>query len=212
MLTAILTFVPAAAVIVVAPGPDTLLVLRNSARAGRRVGLVTAAGTVTGLLVWALVAALGLAALVRASEIGYTVVRVCGAAYLLFLGTQLIWRSRRGRAGDEDEEDLAPVPVRRPALSGYLTGIGTNLLNPKVGVFFISFLPVFIPRDAQVALTSLVLCAVFVTEVILWLAGVVLLGHRLGVIVNRPSVRRRAERLTGLVMVGFGVRLAIEQR
>src|SRR5215469_12020603 len=101
MLTALLAFVPAAALLVVAPGPDTLLVLRNSARGGRRAGLITAAGTVTGLLVWAAVAALGLAALVRASEIGYSVVRWCGATYLIFLGSQLVWRSRRSRGAGE---------------------------------------------------------------------------------------------------------------
>src|SRR5215471_13469413 len=149
-MSAVVTFVPAAALLVIAPGPDSLLVLRNSARGGRRAGLATAAGTVTGLLVWAAAAALGLAALLRASQIGYLVVRWAGAAYLVFLGSQLIWRSRRSRGAEEQ-----PGPVRAAAsrrrLAGFLTGAGTNLLNPKVGIFFISFLPVFIPRDAPVA-------------------------------------------------------------
>jgi threonine/homoserine/homoserine lactone efflux protein len=211
MLTAVLTFLPAAALLVVAPGPDTLLVLRNSARGGRQAGLVTAAGTVTGLLVWAAAAALGLAALVRASEIGYTIVRWCGAAYLIFLGSQLLWRSGRGQAG-LNEASRVSQPAHGHKATDYLTGIGTNLFNPKVGVFFVSFLPVFIPRGAPVAPVSLLLGAVFLAEGILWLTAVALLGDRLSAIVSRPSVRRRAERLTGLVMVGFGVRLAIEQR
>ncbi len=211
MLTAVLAFVPASALLVVAPGPDTLLVLRNSARGGRRAGLATAAGTVTGLLVWAAAAALGLAALVRASEIGYSLVRWCGAAYLVILGTQLLWRGRREQA-DGREADAVPGPAARRRLADYLTGIGTNLFNPKVGIFFVSFLPVFIPKGAPVAPTSLLLGGVFLTEGLLWLTTIVLLGERLSAIIAAPRVRRRVERLTGLVMVGFGVRLAIEQR
>ncbi len=211
MLTAVLAFVPASALLVVAPGPDTLLVLRNSARGGRRAGLATAAGTITGLLVWAAAAALGLAALVRASEIGYSLVRWCGAAYLIFLGTQLLWRSRREQSAAPSAAPALAPPTRR-RLADYLAGIGTNLFNPKVGVFFVSFLPVFIPKGAPVAATSLVLGGVFLAEGLLWLTTIVLLGDRLSVIIAAPRVRRRVERLTGLVMVGFGVRLAIQQR
>jgi threonine/homoserine/homoserine lactone efflux protein len=210
VLSAIVTFVPAAALLVIAPGPDSLLVLRNSARGGRRAGLATAAGTVTGLLVWAAVAALGLAALLRASEIGYLIVRWAGAAYLVFLGSQLIWRSSHGGSGDERS---TPVPVaHRRRLAEYLAGAGTNLLNPKVGIFFVSFLPVFIPRDVPAGPAALVLGGIFVAEGIVWLAAIALLGDRLNAVVSRASVRRRIERLTGLVMIGFGVRLAVERR
>jgi len=208
---AVVTFVPAAALLVIAPGPDTLLVLRNSARGGLRAGLATAAGTVTGLLVWAAAAALGLAALLRASEIGYMVIRWAGAAYLVYLGSQLIWRSRRGR-GDGGNAAVSPAVAHTRPLADYLTGAGTNLLNPKVGIFFISFLPVFIPRGVPVAPAALILGGIFVAEGIVWLAAIALLGARLHAVVNRPSVRRRMERLTGLVMIGFGVRLALERR
>ena len=208
---AVVTFVPAAALLVIAPGPDTLLVLRNSARGGLKAGLFTAAGTVTGLLVWAAAAALGLAALLRASEIGYMVVRWAGAAYLVYLGSQLIWRSRRGRGNGGNAAGSPAVAHTRP-LADYLTGAGTNLLNPKVGIFFISFLPVFIPRGAPVAPAALILGGIFLAEGIMWLTAIVLLGDRLNAMVSRASVRRRMERLTGLVMIGFGVRLALERR
>jgi len=208
---AVVTFVPAAALLVIAPGPDTLLVLRNSARGGLRAGLSTAAGTVTGLLVWAAAAALGLAALLRASEIGYMVVRWAGAAYLVYLGSQLIWRSSRSRGDGKDATGSPDVAPTRP-LAGYLTGAGTNLLNPKVGIFFISFLPVFIPRGVPVAPAALILGGIFLAEGIVWLTAIVLLGGRLNALVSRASVRRRMERLTGLVMIGFGVRLALERR
>lgn len=225
-MRAIVTFVPVAALLVIAPGPDTLLVLRNSARGGLRAGLATAAGTVTGLLMWAAAAALGLAALLRASEVGYLVVRWAGAAYLVYLGSQLIWRSRRGRGGPDDrggrdnrddEEDATGesqlARKRHPRLlAGYLTGAGTNLLNPKVGIFFVSFLPVFIPRGVPVAPAALTLGGIFLAEGIIWLMAIVLLGDRLNVLISRAAVRRRLERLTGLVMIGFGVRLALERR
>lgn len=211
MLTALLAFVPAAALLIIAPGPDTLLVLRNSARGGRRAGLITAAGTVTGLLVWAAAAALGLAALVRASELGYSIVRWCGAAYLIVLGSQLLWRSRGHQdAGHQIGPDSEPALRHR--VTDYLSGIGTNLFNPKVGVFFVSFLPVFIPRGAPVAPTSLLLGAIFLTEGIIWLTTIVVLGDRLSAVIRRPRVRRRLERLTGVVMIGFGLRLATEHR
>jgi LysE type translocator len=116
--------------------PDSLLVLRNSARGGRRGGVVTAAGTVTGLLVWAAAAALGLAALLRASEIGFLVVRCAGAAYLAFLGSQLIWRARRPHAGHDqahgDQASALVAVAHRGPLAQYLAGAGTNLLNPKL--------------------------------------------------------------------------------
>jgi len=211
VLRAIVTFVPVAALLVIAPGPDSLLVLRNAARGGRRAGLATAAGTLTGLLVWAAAAALGLAALVRASQIGYLAVRWAGAAYLVFLGSQLIWQRRRRGNGEQDSTSF-PLAAHSHPLAAYLTGAGTNLLNPKVGIFFISFLPVFIPRGVPVAPAALVLGSVFLTEGIVWLSVIALLGGRLNVVLSRASVRRRMEQLTGLVMIGFGVRLALERR
>ena len=212
VLSAFLTFMPAAALLIIAPGPDSLLVLRNSARGGRRGGVATAAGTVTGLLVWAAAAGLGLAALLRASEIGYLVVRCAGAAYLLFLGSQLIWRSLPRNAGVADHAGAPTVVPRRGPRAQYLAGAGTNLLNPKVGVFFISFLPAFIPRGVPVGQAALALGGIFVLETTVWLAAIVLLGERFNAIVSRASVRRRLDRLTGLVMIGFGVRLALERR
>jgi threonine/homoserine/homoserine lactone efflux protein len=139
------------------------------------------------------------------------VVRWAGAAYLVYLGSQLIWRSWRDR-GSGDSDTGSPAAEHARSLADYLTGAGTNLLNPKVGIFFISFLPVFIPRGVPVAPTALLLGGIFLAEGIVWLTIIVLLGDRLNAMVSRASVRRRIERLTGLVMIGFGVRLALERR
>src|SRR5438477_12923525 len=123
MWTAIAAFTAAAALLVIAPGPDTLLVLRNTVQRGRRAGFATAAGTVTGLLVWWAAAALGLAALLRASRVGFTVVRLLGAAYLICLGLTMIFGRALDRAERPDpEREIAPdrsTGIRAP----YLTGV-----------------------------------------------------------------------------------------
>jgi threonine/homoserine/homoserine lactone efflux protein len=119
-----------------------------------------------------------------------------------------------GRGGGDAETHLAvdSEPADRRRVTDYLTGIGTNLFNPKVGVFFVSFLPVFIPRGLPVAPMSLLLGAILLAEGIAWLITIVLLGDRLSAVIRRPRIRRRLERLTGAVMMGFGLRLATEHR
>jgi threonine/homoserine/homoserine lactone efflux protein len=211
VLTATLSFAAAASLLVIAPGPDTLLVLRNSLAAGRSKGLVTIAGIATGLLVWATIAAVGLAALLRASEVGYTIVRVAGATYLIAFGAHLILSKRR----DESGEVRDPLPVPRSArtsVTAYASGVATNLLNPKVGIFFVSFLPVFIPKGASVGWTSALFAAIFITEGTAWLLAIVFFAARLGEVIRRPKIRKRLERLSGVVMIGFGIRLATEAR
>ena len=144
MTVALLTFLAAATLIILAPGPDTLLVTRNVFRRGRRGGLVTAAGTVTGLALWSVAAALGLSALLATSRIGYDVVRVAGGLYLVWLGIQSL-RSRGTVPTPQTE--VAPTPMHR----AYLSGVLSNLLNPKIGVFFVTFLPASsrrVPRSA----------------------------------------------------------------
>jgi threonine/homoserine/homoserine lactone efflux protein len=179
VLTATLSFAAAASLLVIAPGPDTLLVLRNSLGAGRRRGLVTIAGIVSGLLVWATIASIGLAALLRASEVGYTIVRVAGATYLIAFGIRLLI----ARRNQDEQQPVDPLPPPRSAkstLAAYLSGLATNLLNPKVGIFFISFLPVFIPKGASVGWTSALFAAIFIVEGTAWLFLIVFFASRLG--------------------------------
>jgi threonine/homoserine/homoserine lactone efflux protein len=212
VLTATLSFAAAASLLVLAPGPDTLLVLRNALGAGRQKGLVTIGGIVSGLMVWATIAAIGLAALLRASEVGYTIVRVAGATYLIAFGVRLLVARR---SNDDTKQRIERLPTPRSAkstLAAYLSGLATNLLNPKVGIFFISFLPVFIPKGASVGWTSALFAAIFIVEGTAWLLAIVFFAARLGEAIRRPQVRRRLERLSGIVMIGFGIRLATEAR
>jgi RhtB (resistance to homoserine/threonine) family protein len=211
MAVALLTFLAAATLIIVAPGPDTLLVTRNVFRRGRRGGLVTAAGTVTGLALWSVAAALGLSALLATSRVGYDVVRVAGGLYLIWLGVQSL-RSHGAVPAASTEaapiEIAAPMPMRR----AYLSGVLSNLLNPKIGVFFVTFLPGFVPAGAPVGATAAVLGALFVVETGLWLAVLVWLVGRGTGWLNRRDVRRWLDRATGVVLIGFGVRVAAEVR
>ena len=202
MLVPLLTFLLAAAVIVLLPGPDTLVIVRSIMVGGRRRGVAAVAGIQTGLVVWVTAAALGLAALLRASEVAFDVLRVAGAAYLVWLGVQS-WRSRG------TDERAAP---RRGGLlgTGFRGGLLSNLLKPKVGVFFVTFLPGFIPHGYPVAATSLLFGALFIALNASYQLPLVLLATKVTALMSRQVVRRRLERITGAVLIGFGIRLAVE--
>ncbi len=202
MLVPLLTFLLAAAVIVLLPGPDTLVIVRSIMVGGRRRGVAAVAGIQTGLVVWVSAAALGLAAVLRASEIAFDVLRIAGAVYLVWLGVQS-WRS----TGSDD-----PTVLPRGGLlgTGFRGGLLSNLLNPKVGVFFVTFLPGFIPHGSPVAATSLLFGALFIALNASYQLPLVLLATKVTALMSRRAVRRRLERITGAVLIGFGVRLAVE--
>ncbi|MBO9520905.1 MAG: LysE family translocator [Nocardioidaceae bacterium] len=203
MLVSLLAFTGAAVLIVLLPGPDTLVVVRSILRGGRRQGILTALGNLTGLIVWVTCAVLGIAALLRASEVGYNALRVVGACYLVFLGVQA-WRTRGQVASEE--------PAGRASLlgSGFRAGILTNLLNPKVGVFFVTFLPGFVPDGASVAATTALYGAVFVVLTALYWVLLLGLAGKVTAWMNTPAIRRRLDMATAGVLVAFGVRLATE--
>jgi threonine/homoserine/homoserine lactone efflux protein len=201
MLVGVLTFSLAAAVLVVLPGPDTLVTVRAILRGGRAQAVATTAGILCGLLVWICAVALDLSALLQASEIGYTVLRLAGAAYLIWLGVQSV-RLRRAVV------DSAP---RRGLLgSGFVAGLLTDLLNPKVGVFFVSFLPGFIPHGADVGATTMLFGGIYILETAVYCLTLIALASRMAMWLQAPRIRRRLDAASGLVLVGFGIRLAVE--
>jgi threonine/homoserine/homoserine lactone efflux protein len=205
VLLTYLAFTGAAVLIVLLPGPDTLVVIRSLLRGGRRQGLLTAAGNLCGLAIWVTSAVIGIAALLRASEVGYDVLRAVGACYLVWLGIQA-WRSRgvveqptTGRSGPGGVLGI-----------GFRAGILTNLLNPKVGVFFVTFLPGFVPDGSSVALTTAAFGTIFVVLTALYWLLLVGLAGKVTAWMNVPSVRRRLDVATAAVLVAFGLRLATE--
>jgi threonine/homoserine/homoserine lactone efflux protein len=208
MGVALLTFAAAAALVIMAPGPDTLLVTRNFFRGGPKAGLVTSAGTVTGLTLWSGAAALGLSALVAASQVGYDIVRVAGGCYLIWLGVQSL-RSR-GAASEVGMDPSGPRTQRLVRV--YLNGVLSNLLNPKIGIFFIAFLPEFVPTGAPVSATAAAFGGLFAVETGLWLAALVWLLQRGAGWLSTDPVRRRIDRATGVLLIGLGLRVATEAR
>lgn len=199
MVTSLLTFAGAGALVVLIPGPDTLVMLRSVVVHGRRTATLTALGILTGLSIWATAAAIGLTAVLRASDDGYLALRIAGAAYLLYAGGQAL---RKRTAAVSPQLSLVG--------KGFRAGLTTDLLNPKVGVFFITFLPAFIPRGAPAAAATLGMGAVFVAETAIYFGIMVLFVERLTRWLRSERFRRRLNRATGMVLIGFGIRLAVE--
>ncbi|MFD0688807.1 LysE family translocator [Actinomadura fibrosa] len=206
MLTACLAFAAVAALVTITPGLDTMLVLRATVTGGRRAGWLAGTGVTAGCLLWAVASAAGLTALLAASRLAFDVLRVAGACYLLWLGARALWTARRRPSGGAD--------VPEPRLTGpaaLRTGLVTNLLNPKIGVFYVSLLPQFVPDGAPVFGTSLLLAAIHTGEGLLWFALLVGAAGTARRALSRPAVKRRVQQVTGLAFIAFGLRLATER-
>ncbi|HEY1775710.1 MAG TPA: LysE family translocator [Solirubrobacteraceae bacterium] len=203
-------FLAVAAVVIIAPGPDTVIVTKNALLHGRAAAIATAFGVSAGLLVWTLAAALGIAALVRASEVAFTVLKIAGACYLAWLGLQALraaWRR-------DGHQILLAGRSRRAlgALGGFRQGLFSDLANPKIAVFFTGLLPQFVSSRHPVLGPFLLLGGLFVTMTLTWLCAYALVAARISAVLTRPRVRAALDGVTGLVLVGFGVKLALERR
>ncbi len=210
MLLPFASFTLASVLIVLLPGPDSLVVVRGLVRGGRRGGATTAAGVLGGLVVWVGATALGLSALLQASRLGYDALKIAGACYLVWIGVRSLLSVRRSAAvvAAEGDGPMAPAPLLGG--SGLAAGFVTDLLNPKVGVFFVSFLPGFVPHGYSVGWTTFALGAWFAVLTALYFVGLIALSGTVSAWMRSPGIRRRLDALTGLVLVGFGVRLATE--
>ncbi|HYG42666.1 MAG TPA: LysE family translocator [Bordetella sp.] len=211
---ALLAFCLAAGILTLTPGLDTALVLRTSAVEGGRRALLAGLGVCAGCLVWGVVVALGLGSLLAASQTAYDILRICGAAYLFYLGIKLLWRTLRPRAGDGARARAAEFcpPASGTGAQWFLRGCLTNVLNPKVGMFYVTFLPQFIPTGVNVLGFSLLLAALHATMGVLWFAILVMATRPVARWLQRPTVTRSLDGLTGIVFLAFGLRLAFERR
>ena len=205
-----LVFMGVAAIVIVVPGPDTAVVTKNVLVHGRRAALGTSLGVSAGLSVWTLAAAVGIASVVRASAVAFTVLKLVGALYLVWLGLQAL-----RAAGQADAGEQASLGVVRPAMSalgGFRQGLLSDLANPKIGVFFTSLLPQFVDPGRPVLLPFMALGAVFVLMTVLWLCVYCLIAARAAETLRRPRVRAALDRVTGIVLIAIGLRLATEHR
>lgn len=175
--------------------------MRTAAARGARAAMLAAVGIGFGCLAWGAIVSLGLGALLAASALGFTLLKWVGAAYLLWLGIGLILRPR-----DRFEGDAAPAETN-PLWQGLLT----NLLNPKIGVFYITFLPQFVPVGVGVAGWSFLLAAIHVVLSLAWFALLIAATVPIAGWLSRASVIRTLDRLTGGVFIAFGVKLAFSR-
>lgn len=208
----IAAFAVFAAILTITPGLDTMLVLRTTAVSGRPAGLAAVTGVALGCLIWAVASAAGVTAILAASRVAFEILRAAGVAYLVFLGARALWQSRRPPPEVEPAVPVpavaaAPVPAWGRALR---IGFTTNLLNPKVGVFYLSVMPQFLPAGINPLAGALALGAIHIGEGFAWLTVVVLAVNRARGWLTRPGVRRRLEQFTGLVFLGFGLKLALD--
>ncbi|MFH8407684.1 LysE family translocator [Streptomyces sp. NPDC018019] len=210
MFSSLLGFTAVAVVLTVSPGPDFAVVLRTSLGSGRRSALCSALGIAVGCFVWGLAGAVGLTAMLSASRAAYDALRIAGALYLMWLGFQALRSARRrGQEAAGPEAGTADAD-RQPPLRAFRTGLLTNVLNPKVGVVYMSLLPQFVPHGAPVVATTLLLVAVHVTLGFLWLGGIALAVHRARALFRRPRVRRRLDQATGGILLALGAAVGVE--
>jgi threonine/homoserine/homoserine lactone efflux protein len=208
--TALVGFTLFATLVTITPGPDTLLVLRNCLRGGRGSGCATGIGAAMGSLVWAAAAAVGLAATLQKWDVAFTVVRLAGAAYLIFLGAQTLWAFRPGAetAGFSlAENPEGPIPTTSRA---FRQGLMSCVLNPKVGIFFVAVVPQFLPEGHPTFSTTLTFGIVDAVVAATWLLLVSLLASRMLTWLRRPQVNVALERVAGVVLVALGLAAAAE--
>ena len=205
----LLVFIGVAAIVIVVPGPDTAVVTKNVLLHGRRAALATSFGVSAGLSVWTLAAAVGVASILRASAVAFTVLKLIGALYLIWLGVQAL---RAARAASNERPSGVEARSAMSPLGGFRQGLLSDLANPKIGIFFTSLLPQFVDPGHSVLVPFLALGAVFVAMTAVWLSFYSFAAARLARTLQRPRVRAMMDRITGVVLIGIGLRLATEHR
>jgi len=199
------------ALVIVTPGQDTALTIRNALRGGRKAGAFTALGIAAAQAVWTIATSAGLAALLIASEPAFVALKLVGASYLILLGAQMLLAALRSDGSSAQVTGNGP-PSRLTRAIAFHQGIISNLGNPKMAVFFTGLLPQVTPRGDASFLALFLFGLVFCSLTLAWLTGDAFAVARAGDFLRRPNIRRTLDGLFGTVLVVFGVRLATEQR
>lgn len=206
LLPSLLSFALVAGLLTITPGLDTALVLRSAVAHGPRHGFATALGVNAGVLAWGAGAAVGVSALLTASTVAFTVLRVAGAAYMVWLGVRMLRAALTG-TGAHDEAEGGPAP--ESCWAAWRRGLVTNLVNPKIGAFYVAVLPQFVPEGASPLTTGLLLALVHNVEGLAWFTVLILGADRARAVLRRRSARRAVDAVTGTALIGFGLRLGL---
>ena len=208
--TALWSFAVVVGLLTLTPGLDTALILRTAALGRRAEAWGVVLGIQTGTLIWGTLSSLGVTALLAASHAAYDAVRLVGAGYLLWMGARMLWNSMRRHAAAEPAEAAEVRSAPGGGLrTGWRRGALTNLLNPKMGVFYVAVLPQFIPAGAPHLTMGVLLTCVHVAEGLIWSSLLVAFAGVLRGWLRRPVAQRVLDRVTGTVVVGFGLKLAL---
>jgi threonine/homoserine/homoserine lactone efflux protein len=205
----LLAFLGISVLVIVTPGPDTAMTVRNALLGGRAGGLATALGVAAGQAIWALATSAGIVALLVASEPVFDAVKLVGAGYLVWLGGHALWSALRPGCA---EALPSPPPRRLAPAAAFRQGVISDLGNPKMAVFFSSLLPQFVPAGDAMFAGLVLLGLTFAVMTLAWLALYAIVIARAGDVLRRPRVRRAVEGVTGAVLIALGLRLAAEQR
>jgi RhtB (resistance to homoserine/threonine) family protein len=204
-----LPFLLAISVLTMSPGVDTILVMRNAAQGGWRLGFLTSLGICIGLFAHATLSALGLSVILLGSAGLFTAFKLLGAAYLVYLGVQAL-RSAMKPVGMTFNDKKQTKPLT--AWGGFRQGILSNVLNPKPIIFYMAFLPQFIDPNYSALNQSLFMASLHFIIAMVWQTFLALMVHKARVWLARPKVAQVLDGLTGMLLVGFGVKLALSQR
>jgi threonine/homoserine/homoserine lactone efflux protein len=211
METSFLAFIGIATFVLITPGPDTALVVRNTLVGGRRRGVFTTFGIVGGQAIWVFATSIGIVALLVASEPVFHAVRLGGAAYLIYLGARSLYDAARSGRWRDAAKDMPPAQ-RLSSRSAFMQGLASNLSNPKMAAFFTSLLPQFAAPGDGALLKLMLLGGVFCLMTLVWLTLYALAVARAGDFLQRRNVRRALEGLMGAALIALGLRIATEHR
>jgi threonine/homoserine/homoserine lactone efflux protein len=212
MTSQMIFFLTIAAVLTITPGADMALVTRNTIIRGRVSSFFTTLGIALGCLAHATLSALGLSAILSQSQAIFEVVKFAGAVYLIYIGGASLWSAIRNKSVAPAAAGQQSVTLSDRRLRSFSEGLFTNLLNPKVALFYLTFLPQFIAANEPVLQKSLLLALIHVGMGIVWLTLYASLLHSLSGLFSRSAVRRRLEALTGGLLIAFGLKLAFTKR
>lgn len=198
----LLAFIIAASVLAITPGVDTAMVLRAAAVDGRRSAILAALGIALGCLAWGGAVSLGLGMLLQRSEVAYTVLKSAGAAYLIWVGIRLLFKPRHSLQDKDEQGDTGS------GWSAFVRGLLTNLLNPKVGIFYVTFLPQFIPVSIPLSSYSFFLASIHVLLTVVWFGLLIAATMPLKNLLSRASTMKALDRVTGGIFIAFGLKIA----
>lgn len=195
-------------VLIILPGPDTGLVTQNTIAQGRRGGVQTALGSISGVIIHTLAAVVGLSAIIVKSAFLFSIFKYVGAFYLIYLGIISLWAIKKKGIVIEDNKG----EKKNASLSAFRQGFLTNVLNPKVAVFFLTFLPQFLEPGSNTFLQFLIMGLTYAVLTLIWFLMYVYLIHSVNVWMKKPSVQRAIQGISGIVLLSFGIKLALERR